>query len=141
MKIHHLFILVMVCVALTRCKNEHVNPAAATPAAARLLLGKWSLVKDSTSSSFIGPAVNITEYTGTADDYYDFKADGKVYIKENGVYSTMAYTMATDTSAFLGDVNFPSVINPLTSHSATINFAMPQGPGGGHSSHTVYLSK
>ena len=106
-----------------------------------MLSGKWSLVKDSTSSSFIGPAVNIIEYIGTADDYYDFKDDGKVYIRENGVYSTMAYKMASDTSAFLGDMSFPSFISPLTSHSATINFAITQGPGGGHSSHTVILKK
>lgn len=141
MKLQRLLILLVACVGLSRCKNENVKPVDIKPAATQLILGKWNLAKDSTSSSFIGPTVNIAEYTGTADDYYDFKADGKVYIRENGVYSTMDYKVATDTSVFLGDINFPSVINPLTSHSATINFAMPQGPGGGTSSRTVFLKK
>ena len=79
---------------LCGCKREVVKPQTS-----RTLLGKWSLVKDS-SSYIIGAdtAAHSTIYWGTADDYFDFRTDGKCYIREDGWLDTMYFKMRNDTS-------------------------------------------
>jgi hypothetical protein len=141
MKLHHILMLMIVCLALTKCKNEIVKPEDPAARGTRLILGKWDLVKDSTASRFLDTVLHINEYAGSTDDYYDFRDDGKCYIKENGVYRTLAYKMTGDNSAMFGNINYSSSVDPLTNHSATINFAFPMGPGGGYRSQTVYLKK
>src|SRR4051812_13895323 len=103
MRIHHLLILVIACLGLSRCKNENVKPVYIKPVATQLLLGKWSLVKDSTYSWFptTDTLAHIKRYSGTTGDYYDFRNDGKCYIKVAGVYDTLAYQITISNEVIL----------------------------------------
>jgi hypothetical protein len=155
MKANFLFVLLAVVVLASSCKKQNMQPVAtpAIPVTTAALLGKWSIAKDSTYIAFIGPPT-ITVYVGTANDYYDFRADSKCYKHENGVYDTIAYKIASDTSVIFGDPvayidansgktmyaqRDPTVINPLTAHSAKIVFSYVS-PGGPHYN-AIYLSK
>jgi len=137
----------------TEIANNTQTPGDATTVNAEHLLGKWSIVKDSTWAQFIGPP-SITVYRGTSNDYYDFRTDGKCYKQENGFYDTISYKVASDTSVIFGDpVAYidgttgktmyqepgSNVINPLTAHGAKIVFSYVS-PGGPHYN-AIYLRK
>jgi len=173
MKANFLFVLLAIIVFTSSCQKQNVAPIAAPaipvtiaapaipvttagpaiPVTTAALLGKWSIAKDSTWSQLIGPP-SITVYRGTSNDYYDFRSDGKCYKQENGVYDTIAYKVASDTSVIFGNpvaaidyksgdtVYFqpaPNVISPLTAHSAKIifSYASPGGPF----CQTIFLGK
>ncbi len=139
----NLFLLFTVVVLASSCKNENVQPTKAqvtTSAVHSSLVARWNIAKDSIAASFIGP-VHYNVYVGTADDYYDFRADGRCYVKENGAFDTISYKIVTDTTVAFNGSLYPSEVNPLTSHSARIDFMQPQGPGGGTYSKTVFLKK
>ena len=117
MKFCYLLIALFVFSCLVSCKkSSDVSPVA--------LVAKWNLVNDSTV--FGGPlAAPLTNknYVGVPGDYFDFRANGKVYIKEGTKYDTLAYNMATGDSVIINNFNYnnyPSVIKPLTSHNASI---------------------
>ena len=125
------------------------------PEGTQTLVAKWRIVKDSTASQFIGP-VHTEVYVGTSDDYYDFRADGKCYKHENGVYDTIAYKIVTANSVIFGDPvavidastgktiyqeHSPTLIDPLTVHSAKIVFGGGGLPSGGFSYNAIYLAK
>ena len=179
MKPYHLIIALLVFSTLYYgCKPEYVNPQVApensepknisqnqdssgpsdtstytvNPAP---LLGKWELVKDSTSSQVGGGTTRYLVYLGTTDDYFDFRSDGKCYINEKGVLDTMLFKMPTDNSVIFGKSNGYQVsstgvwapiqtlansIDPFTDRSATITYSYLKGPGGIFS-RTVYLKK
>ncbi|MDB5023903.1 MAG: hypothetical protein JWP78_1658 [Mucilaginibacter sp.] len=120
------------------------------------LIGKWSLVKDSTSWCIgADTVIHSNNYWGTADDYFDFRSDGKCYIKEKSCYDTMTFKMPTDTSVIFGKSNGyqvsntgvwtpiptpPNKINPFTDRDAKITYTSLAGPGG-ITGRTVYLKK
>jgi hypothetical protein len=120
------------------------------------LIGKWSIVKDSTSWCIgADTVIHSKNYWGTSDDYFDFRSDGKCYIKEKSSYDTMTFKMPTDTSVIFGKSNGyqvsnagvwtpiptpPSKINPFTDHDAKITYTFLAGPGG-TTGRTVYLKK
>jgi hypothetical protein len=151
MKANFLFVLAILMLA-SSCKKQNVQPVA-PKLTTSFLLGKWSIAKDSTWAQFIGPP-SISVYLGTANDYYDFRTDGKCYKQENGFYDTIAYKVASDTSVIFGDpVAYidgttgktmyqepgPNIINSLTAHSAKIIFSYAD-PGGPYCK-TIFLSK
>jgi hypothetical protein len=144
MKANYLFVLFTAVVLASSCKKENVQPAAApfttSAAKSQTLVARWSIAKDSIAASFIGP-VHYNVYVGTADDYYDFRADGRCYIKENGTFDTITYKIVSDTTVAFNGSFYDSKVNPLTTHSARIDFMEPQGPGGGTYSKTVFLKK
>jgi hypothetical protein len=57
-----------------------------------LISGKWGIIDDSTK--FVGtdtfPSYHFN-YIGQASDYYDFRSDGNMYVREGDVLDTMAY--------------------------------------------------
>jgi len=63
------------------------------------ITGRWSLVSDSTYSSFqtTGPAkVSHHNYVGAAGDYYDFEAGGVLSIRRSSFSTdTAGYTLTT----------------------------------------------
>ncbi len=165
MKIHRLLIAGLVAVTLFGCKKETVKPQAAnttsnpivvvpdhpqpinTDAAdtmAKHLLGKWNLVKDSTSFSvhqFENSPVTIKQYIGKRADYYDFRADGKCYVSRNGTYDTLAYKVVSNGMVFENN-GIVNAVDPLTQHNATITFGMGAiGPGAFFNTETLYLKK
>ncbi|HZX57575.1 MAG TPA: hypothetical protein VFE54_02575 [Mucilaginibacter sp.] len=141
MKTNFLFVLLAILVFTSSCKKQNVTPLGPLNITQHgQLVAKWNIAKDSTASQFTTTLVNSHVYIGSADDYYDFRADGKCYIHENGAFDTLTFKIVTDTTVAF-NAQYPSLINPLTSHSARISFAEPQGPGGGFYSKTVFLTK
>jgi hypothetical protein len=98
----------------------------------------------------------VKNYIGTSDDYFDFRADGKCYIRENGTLDTMTFKMPTDNSVIFGKSNGiqisntgivtpiqtpPNEIYPLTDHIATINFGRGVITPGGFTERILQLKK
>lgn len=109
-------------------KNEAVTPAA--------LAGKWQLLSDDTYQG-IGSTNHLVHYNGQATDYFDFRTDGKLYIKENGLPDTLSYVQMVDTAVIISSfgplvngVPAPSRITTLTLHPATIVSPVLYTPGG-----------
>jgi hypothetical protein len=176
----YLLLMFISAVAIVGCKKYTPSPdspangnsstsTSTTQANSSLtskILGKWNLVKDTTSSvvqsvskqtgTFIW-YITTKLYAGQAEDYFDFRADGFVYIRENGISDTMSYKMTTDTTVVFGKSGGyyiaesgtstaiptpPNVINPFTDHSACINYTFGVGPAGsGPLSRAVYLQR
>ena len=68
---------------LASCQKKDTAPS---------IVGKWLIINDSTTitgkDSFPSSHSN---YIGTADDYYDFRNNGELYVKEANYMDTMAY--------------------------------------------------
>lgn len=163
MKAYHFTILLAIFATLNGCKQVNIAPAkpvasAKMPINTDMLIGKWNLVNDSTSGTGIGPKFTqyVNNYVGSGGDYFDFRSDGKVYIKENGLLDTMSYSMASDTTVIFGKSNIetvsadgvwsavptpPNVINPFTAHTARITYTSGVTPGGGGGTRVVNLTK
>ena len=100
------------------------------------IIGKWNILNDST---FIGVGVNNhpVNYTGQMDDYFDFRRDGYIYIKENTIFDTLSYSLTSDTTILIASFGITingvpeiSRITNLTAHNATINAPFITTPGG-----------
>jgi len=82
------------------------------------------MVNDSTTDG--GPLASPlikTNYVGAPGDYFDFRANGRLYIKEGSGYDTLAYHTTARDSVVINNFNYnnyPSVIKPLTAHNATV---------------------
>jgi hypothetical protein len=166
MKAHAIIIIATLTFsALYGCKSEIVKPQgpaipgrpgspAQSAAVSSDIVGKWSIVKDSTSSQFLFSPVRTNVYMGGMNDYYDFRTNGKCYISNNGSYDTISYKVVTANSVVFGDPvaeidgstgktfyqePAPTTIDPLTAHSAKIVsfLGTPAGPF----YEAVYLSK
>jgi hypothetical protein len=63
------------------------------------IVGKWHIVKDSSflanSLPFYNAGPGRIYYTGLGDDYYDFKPDGNLYIKEGTYSDTLTYNVSS----------------------------------------------
>jgi hypothetical protein len=136
MKANYLFVLFAAVVFASSCKKQGVKPAVAVSP----LVAKWSIAKDSITTRFLDTITHYNVYVGSSDDYYDFRADGKCYIHENGAFDTLSYKIITDNSVAFGGT-YPSAIDPLTNHSAKIDFSRGGSPGGGYYSRMIFLKK
>ena len=56
------------------------------------LAGKWNLLTDSLLSG-VGPVSTPKYYSGQPGDYFDFRTDNKLYIKEGSTLDTLAYSL------------------------------------------------
>ena len=173
MKAYLLVITLLAFSILYGCKPEEVKPQSskqsqtatggeitasdtnklatiALPAAAptpKAMIAKWSLVSDTSSWCFGADTLHQKKYTGTPSDYFDFRTDGKCYIREGGVYDTLSYSVRVDNQIIIqkfGDnVNgyyLPNTITQLTDHNFTIATIFLAGPGG-WSRRELYLKK
>ena len=117
MKFYSLLIALFVFSCLASCKKSG-NSGPVT------LVAKWSLVNDSTAYGGALPSpLTKTNYIGVRGDYFDFRADGKLYIKEGAKYDTLAYHMTSGDSVIINNFNYnnyPSVIRPLTANNVTV---------------------
>jgi hypothetical protein len=97
------------------------------------ILGKWNVLNDSQFSG-IGLNNHQVNYTGQTGDYFDFRSDHNVYIKEGTALDTLNYRLISDStisiSSFAYAVNETSDITTLTTHRATINAPVVVTPGG-----------
>src|SRR6185312_13691137 len=126
MKRHKLFFVLFALGLLTHCKKDKPTVTPAT------LVAKWNLVTDYTSNHL----AETNTYTGVPGDYFDFRADGKCYVKEGGHYDTLSYALKNDTTitispfAYNNAAYFSGKVKPLTIHAATLTSAGPYPPGG-----------
>jgi hypothetical protein len=77
--------------------NDTISPYA-TP------VGVWHIIKDSFFVVQAAPFLKYKDsvYSGKATDYYDFKPDGSLYIKEGSTMDTLAYQiLANNQLAFI----------------------------------------
>jgi len=118
MKFYNWVIILFVFSGLASCKKI----GATTPIT---LVARWDLLNDSSASLVYGGVVKANNnYIGVPGDYFDFRADGKVYIKEGAKYDTLTYHMVAPDSVSINTFNvnnYPDVIDPFTTHSASIH--------------------
>ncbi len=99
------------------------------------LVGRWSIITD---SGFEGVGVNNHEviYTGRPGDYFDFRSDGLLYIREGAALDTLPYKLLSDST--LSIQSFGIILNgvpetdsiSLTSSTARISAPVEITPGG-----------
>lgn len=109
------------------------------------LITKWELVKDSTYSVIGAGSVKVQVYMGEAADYWDFRTDAKVYIKEGEKLDTLGYQLLSDSTIVINTFGWiingastTSKILTLTPFSSVIRSADLLLPGGIYS-RTLYL--
>ena len=100
------------------------------------ILGKWNVLNDST---FIGAGVNNhpINYIGQSGDYFDFRSDDNLYIKEGNFFDTLSYRQTSGTTIIItsfgatsNGVTEASSITNVTAHSVTITAPFILTPGG-----------
>jgi hypothetical protein len=125
MSFKNLLIAVLIFPLLAGCKKD--NNKNTTPT----LIAKWNLVTDYTANHL----AQTNTYTSVPGDYFDFRSNGKCYIKEGNQYDTLTYAITSDTTisihpfAINNAAYYSSKSNPLTLHAATITSAGPYPPG------------
>src|SRR5947208_2904362 len=72
------------------------------------ILHKWNLVNDST---YYGLGLNNhpVNYLGKPGDYFDFRADGYLYIREGSGLDTLSYSISSDTTLVIA--GFGMILN------------------------------
>jgi hypothetical protein len=131
----YLYILVALAPACKKSNSDvhvHSHPAIAS------ITGKWNVIKDSSFSAIgVGNFGTVEEYLGQPDDYWDFRDDAKVYIKEGTKLDTLGYKLVTDSTITintfgwtLNGASTTSAIQPLTFTNAVIHSANLLLPGG-----------
>jgi len=100
------------------------------------IVKKWNILNDST---FIGVGVNNhpVNYAGQAGDYFDFRTDSYIYIKEGPILDTLSYSLTSDTTILIASFGIisngipeMSRITNLTTHHVTIIAPLVVTPGG-----------
>ncbi|HVW94466.1 MAG TPA: hypothetical protein VHA56_00690 [Mucilaginibacter sp.] len=138
MKTVFLLLIVVTFAVLSGCSSgDGMEPV--------VLVAKWKLVSDSTAMSSTGMETSTASYKGTVADYFDFRSDGKCYIKEGNVYDTLDYHLKGPTRIVISnfgdnDDDHPSVIDPFTGNRAVITSPLSFSSGG-FSYRTVTLKK
>ncbi len=100
-KILNSLVLLFICSTFASCSKEPSNKSVNIPISVSNLSGKWTLVNDTTTTSFWGlwngqAAVGIN-YIGKAGDYYNFTSHGKLYTYQNTNLDTQTYKLGHDT--------------------------------------------
>jgi hypothetical protein len=112
------FSLAFLTVAVISC---HKNNVQTNP-----LLGEWNLINDTS----VILSFNGTNYIGTPADYYNFTANGTLYIKEDTLLSGPTYTMLINNQVDIvyhlandAEDHRTYNITNLTAHTATLTLA------------------
>lgn len=82
-----IFSLFILTIITTSCKKENAS----------IIVGKWSIVKDSSFVAQAPPFFNAVPgniYFGVVGDYYNFTTEGKLYIKEGAYADTLSYSLS-----------------------------------------------
>ena len=125
-------LIILIVFFLISCKKNSFSSIDIRPT----VLKKWSIENDST---FIGVGVNNhpVNYAGQPGDYFDFRMDGYIYIKEGPLLDTLSYSLISDSTILIASFGIivngiPEIsrITNLTGHSVTINAPLIVTPGG-----------
>jgi hypothetical protein len=113
--------------------------------------GKWSLKLDSLAQGVSQPSPQYsTKYVGTAADYFDFRSDNKLYIKEGAKLDTFNYQLSTDSNIYISSPetsvygiasSLNGLIKPISSNGASIHFTLAVISFGAYYSRTVNLTR
>jgi len=110
------------------------------------ILGNWNIETDSTFQG-VGLNNHAVNYVGIPGDYFDFRNDGNVYIKESKTFDTLSYKLISDTSIIIKSFGviqngIPEIshITNLSAYHASI-FAPIELTSGGKFGRTVRLYK
>jgi hypothetical protein len=103
-----------------------INSCNKTTGQTNPLTAKWNIINDSLSD------VNLTgtNYIGKASDYFDFTANGTLYIKEDSLLNTATYSMVANDQVDIVYILSNGIsahrtfsITNLTAHSATLTLS------------------
>jgi hypothetical protein len=106
-----LAILSVALIVISSCKKSVIS----TPVAQVSIVEKWNIVTDSVFSQyFLSTQPTISVYVGVPTDYYDFRKNDSIYIKEGNLLDTFSYWISSDSlhGSFNGDgfiVNFSNL--------------------------------
>jgi hypothetical protein len=106
------------------CKKTNQSPTPVT------VMGRWSLVSDSTYLVYAGYTPNVYFYTGVAADFYNFELNGKLSMHEqNFTTDTADYVLSSANKLAIGyygksnkssAVNSNYTITTLTAHKMVL---------------------
>ena len=122
-------VTVFIVFASSSCDKSPINDS--------LLIGKWSIVNDSTLLQGVGALqTNVhSNYIGIPTDYFNITTGGNIYIKEGANLDTLTYTYVSTTKIniigyYVNGTTFPDgaslgnyVISGLTDKSVTLNLS------------------
>jgi len=127
-----LSLLLLVSLITTSCKKDDTTATTTTSA----IVGKWSLVSDTTKDD-VNPA-NAGSYTGVSTDYWDFRADGMAYVREDIYTDTFPYKVLPDNKMLFGVGIGSDTVSIIKLTAAAAVIAIPLPPT---STQYVYLKK
>jgi hypothetical protein len=95
------------------------------------LIKKWNLVSDEEYMG-VGSVNHLVTYTGHAGDYFDFRGDSNVYIREGVLLDTLKYSLISDTLMSIASfgLGLPCRITNLSPDHAIISSPVILTPGG-----------
>src|SRR5450432_412178 len=127
-----LFLMIFIYLAFISCKKDQTG----------VITGKWNLVNDSVVSG-TGPQIGIKNYIGVSGDYFDFRTNGYLYIKEGAKLDTLSYNVSFGNKILISSFGWSgstSDITNLAAHNATIHAPNIINPGG-YYERFVYLER
>jgi hypothetical protein len=108
---------------------------------------KWNLIKDSSLEVFGPGPANYRIYNGGAADYWDFRGDGDLYVREGVADGPFPYlALPADTLSFpmsgliAGELNGKYLVIGLTVHQATLRYTAIPNPGSFYQ-RVIYLQR
>jgi len=93
-----------------------IEMISCTKSGANSIVGKWNIVKDSSYVSGAPPFFNAGTggaYMGVAGDYYDFKQNGTLYIKEGSYADTVIFSVSFNNQLTLTSNSYNYVADSL----------------------------
>lgn len=105
----------LIIVSLNACKKNDAQPTQTT---LQKIQAKWLLQNYLENDHYSG-LDHIKNLTGGANDYLDFRTDGKVYVSLFGSKDTSTYALSGDTKIVVDGVNIFD-IKTLTENSFII---------------------
>jgi len=110
------FLIALLLIAAYSCKKDNgtPDPTPVEPVEKNDIQHKWFLVNIIvyTNPEFTGPS--FFGYAGNGAEYYDFRADGKVYAYAANTFDTAVYKVNTDTVLIYEIKNNIPAIKPDT---------------------------
>ncbi len=128
-------VLIFINIAIISCTKQITslqNPDIS-------ITGKWNIVNDSLVSGIGSSSYSYENYVGSAGDYFDFRSDGYVYLKEGSLLDTLSYQLQDSNKIIIESFGFvingvatTSDITVLTAHNFSIrtnndSFVNPAG--------------
>lgn len=122
--------------SLVSCKKDEV----VVQTTAQKIQVKWGIGTAINTENIPPSAKTTSSYKGISTDYFDFRTDGKVYIKQGAnPEEVMDYTIESDTQILIGDMTFS--IQKLDDHNLTLYFKKLFKDGVSYTEDTLSLTK